>query len=369
MAKKVDLSGLSDRQKKDVQRLIDAGRMDDAAKRADTLRGRGVSGGGTGTRNNITPQNPIPDTQKIDTPVQAINLQTAENEAAFNKNVLANQPNQATDFGQRSYTTDPATGRTTVSDQATGQNKAALEGAQGLNVMGLGGAQNIVNPQNSYINPFSLSQVTTPQFAPQGYDAERKRLEEATYQKLTQHLGEQEKQARQDFDQQMQNRGIPLGSDAYNKQKNQLDRSFNDARLSAQLAATQQGGQELQQAYNINTGLRNQQIGELQGQSSFNLGLAGGLSGLGMGYQAPSFVGFNPVQYNAPDVSGTYLGYGQLGVSQGQNTIANRSLQETIRANKANEALSKQRLALAGKQSSADTTPSYGGGLPPGYVM
>jgi hypothetical protein len=71
-------------------------------------------------------------------------------------------------------------------------------------------------------------------------------------------------QQSQDFDQQMADRGIPVGSELYNQQKGLLAQSQNDARQQAYAAGQSQAMQTAQGAYGIGTDARSRAYQEAQ---------------------------------------------------------------------------------------------------------
>ena len=101
------------------------------------------------------------------------------------------------------------------------------------------------------------------------------RFEDAAYNQAMQRLDPQLGQQSDSFDQQMVNRGIPIGSEAYQEAKQQLDFNQNDARSSAAF-----------QAMGFGQGVQNQMFGQdaqraglsnslLQAQMSNQLGYSG----------------------------------------------------------------------------------------------
>lgn len=118
---------------------------------------------------------------------------------------------------------------------------------------------------------------------------------------IMQRLAPQQKQAKESFDVQMANQGIPVGSEAYNRAYRNFSQGQND-----QLTSAIVGG--------MNTGLQAQQ---LQNQTAANI----------RSLSAPSYV--NP--YTQAAVTGPdYLGAAGL---SNQNAIANQNMQNAASAN------------------------------------
>lgn len=94
------------------------------------------------------------------------------------------------------------------------------------------------------------------------FSADRKRVEDSLYQRFADVNEPQFEHQQQQFREQMANRGIPVGSEQYNRQLEQLNRAQNDARQAARTQAIGMGGQEDQRLYENSFTSRGQQIGE-----------------------------------------------------------------------------------------------------------
>lgn len=75
-------------------------------------------------------------------------------------------------------------------------------------------------------------------------EAYNARAGDAVYGQATSRLDPQWQQREQTFEQTMNNRGIPVGSEAYTKAREQFDAGRNDAYNQANFSAIQAGGQE-----------------------------------------------------------------------------------------------------------------------------
>jgi hypothetical protein len=121
--------------------------------------------------------------------------------------------------------------------------------------------QMLPSVQDAYAQPFDFdalpSQVT-------GQDFERWRNEQIdqAYQTYSSRMDPQFAQARQDFEQQMANRGIPVGSPLYNSQLQELERGQSDSRQSALTNAQGIAGQNAGQFFDIGQSARGQALQE-----------------------------------------------------------------------------------------------------------
>ena len=104
-----------------------------------------------------------------------------------------------------------------------------------------------------------------------------KRFEDAAYDQSMTRLNPQMEQQSDAFDQQMVSRGIPVGSEAYNEAKQQLDFNQNDARQAAAFGAmgfgqgvqNQMFGQDAQRAGLANA-MQQAKWGDNQGYAALN---------------------------------------------------------------------------------------------------
>lgn len=222
-------------------------------------------------------------------------------------NVLTN-PNQNGPFGNRNVTINPVTGQPEINDTLSGANQGVLGGIQGTSVKASDVAQGLLGGQ--YQNFVSGA---GPQSGPS------QQLQDAIYGHLTQGFSAQKKQEYEDKSQELANRGIPVGSDAYNKEMNRLDLSWQqkegDARNQAVSGAY---GQSVAQQ-GANTASLNAATGSLNTLGAVGQG----------GFYQPNFQQFNAAQYQQPDVQGLYNTQyaGQLTREQIQAQIEQQKIQ------------------------------------------
>lgn len=113
----------------------------------------------------------------------------------------------------------------------------------------------------SYSKPFDWNAL--PSAPVQGdFNDWRQGQIDSTYNDFTRRMDPQFAKETQDFEQQMANRGIPVGSELYNSQKQQLVQQQNDARNSALVSAQGLAGQNANQFFDIGTQARSGALSE-----------------------------------------------------------------------------------------------------------
>lgn len=115
-------------------------------------------------------------------------------------------------------------------------------------------------------------------------EADRARIEEAAYGRLTRDFGNRDRQEGMDFATSLQNRGIPYSADPnsrYQQELRDMQRRQDDRYAGARSDAVMMGGQEYQRDFNINEQLRQNQYNEQAGIRNQQQQEIGGLSGMG----------------------------------------------------------------------------------------
>ena len=90
----------------------------------------------------------------------------------------------------------------------------------------------------------------------------RDEVEKATYDRMYRHVEPQFQQQREQMTQNLVNRGIPIGSQAYNDAMNRMEQEQNRARENFALTATREGGAEQSRLYDLLSSGRSQLFGE-----------------------------------------------------------------------------------------------------------
>lgn len=142
---------------------------------------------------------------------------------------IGNNPNRQGPFGNRTVVTDPRTGQQTVQDTLSEGNQGVVTGAQGSATGAYGGIQDIIN-NGGFAGLGAAGGVPS-------------KYEDAVFNRLTANLGAQKSQEQADLEQSLHNRGIPLGSDAYNNQLNNFNQRYDQAYQQARDSAVTQGAQ------------------------------------------------------------------------------------------------------------------------------
>lgn len=258
---------------------------------------------------------------------------------------LLTNANQVNPFGSQNVTIDPITGQPTVKQELSQPNQQALSGIQGTGVQASQVAQGLLGNQYG-----SFVQGAGPQ---SGYSDPA--LEQAVYARLTRDFGDRFGREEEALTQQLANRGIPVGSQAYTNAMNDFRRNRDAQYESAANQATIQGSQ---------TALQRQQnnIGAL---GTLNQGV-GTLSGVGQsGFYLPNFQGFNAGTYQQPNVQDIWnvLYGGQLSREQmdaqieQQKIAAGATLGAAGKAAEASKYATDARSAESSNSSAFNTRP------------
>lgn len=162
-----------------------------------------------------------------------------------------------------------------IGDVRTGQRELANAGAdlalQNLQATNLGSA----------FNPTLTDRPLTGQL-----EADRARIEEAVFGRLTRGLEDDYRRGREQAEQNLRNAGIPFSTNPdsqYQQRLGAFDKRFDDARLAARQTAIGIGGDEYQRAFGIGEQLRQNQLGEQSGIRNQQLSEVGNLSNVGLG--------------------------------------------------------------------------------------
>jgi hypothetical protein len=130
--------------------------------------------------------------------------------------------------------------------------------------------------------PFDFSQFERPdgpdfsniagQFNPQDWNRYRQEQIDLANQDFEARMGGDMRQQMDDFEQQMMNRGIPMGSQLYNQEKTRLEQSQADARRGNLLSAMGQGAQNASAFGNLAMTARSQGINDASNMYGQNWG-------------------------------------------------------------------------------------------------
>lgn len=299
--------------------------------------------------NNVNERIIANKTQRIQ---NAGDLQKAEFASAdylADRNIALNNPTQINPFGQQEVTYD-ANGNPVVTQTLSDAQAGLLQSGQGLSQAGLDMAFGALQGSG-------LGQAFNPQLADRtttgDLNADRARIEDEVFGRLTRDLDQQYGNAMQAKEQELYNKGIPFSPDPnsrYQQELNAINRRFDDQRADARAQAVQLGGQEFERSFGIGEQLRANQFAEQAGMNNQNLSQIGALQGFGTGLMLPNFQAFQGYNYNPATPFQTY------GAMQGFD------LQRQQMGNQ---------MAIANMASRASGTPEssgppIGSGAPPG---
>jgi hypothetical protein len=243
------------------------------------------------------------DFAKIGNAQQVLNTQNQANIDAEQRSEQANRINQYTPFGSQTYGVD-ANGRATSTTTLDPSQQAILDSQNALSIQGGQMAQG--NLQGAGLNKaFNPNDVQ--------FQQQQQYFTDAAFKELTRGFDKEKEQDRVALEQRLAEKGIPMGSEAFNTANSQFGDYWMNKEAQAKNQAISQGLSMWGDVANIGAGVRNQNLGE-----------ASQLSGLGGGLQVPNFVAPGTVQTQAPDVGGTALGFGNLRLGQQQLRQQNR---------------------------------------------
>ncbi len=279
----------------------------------------GAGGKAPGQPAQYQSQSPInkKEANKIKTVQGAIAADTQIADKVANQNVqLGTAGIQSNPFGTQTIERDPVTGQVIQNQTLSGNQSAILAGGEDLSKAGLAAAQNVFQGSN-------LGQAFNPQLAARTTSGDmmtdRARIEDEVFGRLTRGMNEEKGRERSQLEQNLFNRGIPVGSELFNQQMSEFDRRYDTRTQDARAQAAELGGAEWQRGFGINEQLIANQLSQAQGIQNQNLSNIGSLSQMGTGLQLPQFTGYQGATYSQPGATETYATL--QGVKQNQQQI------------------------------------------------
>lgn len=187
-------------------------------------------------------------------------------------NLALNNPNVTTPMGGSTTTVNPD-GTINVNQYLSPEQQKLYEGGTGITSMAqdlakgrLSGGQFATDfnptltdrPVDVRGGPGEFNPNLTTRTATGDLVADRARIEDQVYKNLTRNLGRQYKEERDQIEQTLANRGIPLdpNSDLYKKTIRDLDERYDQIRENALTQATQIGGEEYGRSVGIGETMR-----------------------------------------------------------------------------------------------------------------
>jgi hypothetical protein len=252
-------------------------------------------------------------------PVVTSAAQTASNVDTARMNAKLNRLNETDPYGSVRYTdlgNDRWQKDTTLS--AVGQRQFDLqnqvdEGTSKLALQGVGQAGKVLGKS------FTLDGLT-PEASTGMINADRARYEDA----LSSRLEPRFQQDRAAAEQRMADQGIPMGSEAYNRGMDELNRAKTDARMQV----ISQGGNEGRAQDASVAGLRQRELQELLLQRSQPINEIGALMVTGQ-VGMPTFQNTTPVNVQGTDIMSAYgaKAAGDQASAQGKAAAQNANAQ------------------------------------------
>lgn len=274
------------------------------------------SGGGGSSGGNK--QKPIlkPGTQ-INNASQATEAERAVQQQQAQDNLAINNPNQVNNFGSQEVTYD-AQGRPTVTNKLSAGQQGIADSNDALSNMGRDLAKG--NLQGSQLGG-AFNPNLTARYGADSLEANRARVEDAVYKRLTKNVDYRQGLEKQDVEQQLANRGIPYSNDP-NSQYQQQMKDFNDRydsiRADAMNSAVVSGGDEYSRNVGINETQRANDFTLQSGQRNQQLNESGQLANFGAGLQNPNYTQFQGTQLNYGSPTAADAAFKQLANQRAQ---------------------------------------------------
>lgn len=234
-------------------------------------------------------------------PAEVAKAQAGANKEAVQESARVNQINEVSPFGTRTYSGDIGSPGRTVTTSLNATDQATLDQQRQLASQLTGQAQNRAGQITN--DKFTLDGISA---LPTDFSADRAKVEDALYSRAASRLDPQFQQSSHDLEVKLANQGIPVGSEAWQREMDNFSRAKNDAYAGARNDAIGMGGAEEARSFGMAQAGRQQGISDrlLERQQPMNE-LAAYLQGA-PALNAPNFAA--PAQYQqAPaDVTGAY---------------------------------------------------------------
>ncbi len=176
-------------------------------------------------------------------------------------------------------------------------NKQDLaESSSNITKAGIGVAGDLLNQGNfsTAFNPTLTARTGTGNLV-----ADRQRIEDEVFNRLTRGMDTAKNSEREQLSQTLYNRGIPLGSELYDKQMEEFDRKYDLAKQDARGQAVQMGGDEYARSFGIGEQTRANELSEQSNIHNQRIGDVGTFAGIGLApYTAVQTVKQNQQQLN-----------------------------------------------------------------------
>ena len=238
-------------------------------------------------------------------PARTAQAQAAANKDAVYESARVNQVNQLTPWGSVRWSGDIGSPERTQTVSLSPTDLTRLNRQSGIygGLLGLGLNQLLPQTRQSLGAPIDFSGL--PAISGTGDLAGAAApLEQATFERGANLLRPEFGRQRHDLEAALANRGIPMGSEAYENEANRLDRSQGNQWENLALSSVGAGRQEQSRLFGLEQAARQQGLSELlTGRSQPINELAALLQGapaVGM----PSFPGYAQYGMQSPDIMG-----------------------------------------------------------------
>lgn len=238
----------------------------------------------------------------------ALRGQQIANEQNTAQNIRNNRVNEETAFGNLEYVQNPD--GTYTRRERLSENQGAINRAQeGVDRTNLGTMQTSAEQaQRRFSQEYSLDGVS-PMISGQALEGERRRVEDGIYGRFAERFEPQFQQERAGLEQSLRDKGIPIGSRAYNDAMMQLSRQQEDARSQARLDSQRAGADEVNSSFDRSLTSRQQGIGEYERTRYAPTNEMQAVRENVRGVVSPNFQQMAMVETPGLDVGSTALGY------------------------------------------------------------
>ena len=288
---------------------------------------------------------------------QNAELVAAENRAQ--RNLQLNNPNQIGPTGTTQYTVDENGNIIQTNKLSENQQQILNQGER----LTQGGQQLAIDRMKGLSSDFNPN--LTPRTATGNLEADRARIEDALYAKMTRDLDRNQAVDQKKIEQSLFNKGIAYNDNPDSRYQTELRNNlkrYDTARENARQSAIQSGGDELARSVGIGETLRANDYAQQLGIRGQNLGEISTLANQGLGYIPQTPLAFSGAQYNPNNPLDTYGTITTLGQTQQQindaraKAEADRALQEKLQKEQNATSLAISRLSHGGSGRGSSST-------------
>ena len=145
-----------------------------------------------------------------------------------------------------------------------------------VDVPGAEGTPGVIGSTQAGLDNAGLNDKFDPKLTPLAMSgdlqAERSRIEEDVFGRLTKNLDTNRARDKQELEQSLYNRGIGVGNPLYNQQMGEFNQRYDDLTTDARQRAAEVGGQELDRTFGMGWTQRQNELGEGKTIRDVNMG-------------------------------------------------------------------------------------------------